>query len=480
MGHKKLAVSTSHPQTRTYGRILALLENLKSTAAGSTLYRHIEQSFLELETSQQHVEKLYLNLLDSLLDNLAVHFPAGTEQWMQIRILQKGLQEAMTSSELQGLQIEIQRLIGQARKDGALGQKSMQETIDALLNGLEGGHREDEAVHLGKGQAAAPAPPPADLEAGAEQGIERPLTHGEGPLSTLTPEAPYCDLDKTRHNIHHIQTILSDQISNAKEFNSALAKLLHSSFATIRNLDESADLSLVKNNFLRRYAKLIKMQQDLAANFQTIDKGLTDIESSSQNLDEELSRVHRLSLTDDLTQLPNRRAFLMRLDDEISRALRFDYPLTMALIDIDNFKPINDTFGHAAGDVILRHFAQNMNVVFRYHDMASRYGGEEFAVLFPNTDTHGAMSALSKLQYKLKADPYILFKNDEIPVPTFSAGIALYSPGEDADELIKRADVAMYKAKTSGRDHIEVDPLGVTPGSGEDGNNDSEHADASA
>ncbi len=479
MGHKKLAVSTSHQQTRTYGRILALLENLKSTSAGSTLYRHIEQSFLELETSHQQAEKLYLNLLDSLLDNLAVHFPAGTEQWMQIRILQKSLQEAMTSSELQGLQIEIQRLISQARKDGALGQKSMQETIDALLNGLDGGHREEEAVHLGSGQAAAPAPPPppADLETGAEQPL---MHHEEGPLPTFTPEAPYCDLDKTRYNIHHIQSILSDQISNAKEFNSALAKLLHSSFATIRNLDESADLSLVKNNFLRRYAKLIKMQQDLAANFQTIDKGLNDIESSSQSLDEELSRVHRLSLTDDLTQLPNRRAFLMRLDDEISRALRFDYPLTMALIDIDNFKPINDTFGHAAGDVILRHFAQNMNVVFRYHDMASRYGGEEFAVLFPNTGTHGAMSALSKLQYKLKADPYILFKNDEIPVPTFSAGIALYSPGEDADELIKRADVAMYKAKTSGRDHIEVDPLGVTPESGEGGNNDSEQADASA
>ncbi|ALP51858.1 hypothetical protein Tel_01170 [Candidatus Tenderia electrophaga] len=437
------------------------------------MYRHIENSFVELEASQQQSEKLYLNLLESLLENLAVHFPAGTEQWMQIRIMQKTLQDSMTSSELHKLQLDIQQLISQARKDGSLGQKSMQETIDALLNDLHGTPREADTAQLQNEAAATPHTDQFDLE--------QPAAHQSG--SAISPDAPYCNLDKTRHNIHHIQASLSHQINNAKEFNSALAKLLHSSFAAIRNLDQSADLGLIKNNFLKRYARLIKMQQDLATKFETIDEGLNDIESSSQNLDEELSRVHRLSLTDDLTQLPNRRAFLMRLDDEVSRALRFDYPLTMALVDIDNFKPINDTFGHAAGDVILRHFAQNMNVVFRYHDMASRYGGEEFAVLFPNTDTHGAMSALSKLQYKLKADPYILYKNDEIPVPTFSAGVALYNPGEDADELIKRADVAMYKAKSSGRDLLKVDPLGIAPeSSSRDNNSDSgaEHADASA
>jgi diguanylate cyclase len=469
-----LAVSTFHPQTRAFGRILSLLENLKSTSAGSALYRHIEQSFVDLENSQQQSEKLYLNLLESLLENLAVHFAPGTEQWMQLRILQKSLQHAMTPSELQQLQLETQQLIEQAQKDGSLGQKSMQDTIDSLLDDLYGGqHHPAESANLENRQ------PRAEQETHhheLEKAAPAPSEHAvEG---TFKPEAPYCNLDKTRYNIHTIQASLADQIENAKQFNAALAKLLHSSFAAIRNLDPNDDLSLVKNNFLRRYAKLIKMQQDLASKFQSIDDNLNDIEASSQNLDEELSRVHRLSLTDDLTQLPNRRAFLMRLDDEISRALRFDYPMTMALIDIDNFKPINDNYGHAAGDVILRHFSQNMNVVFRYHDMASRYGGEEFAVLFPNTDTHGAQSALHKLQQKFKADPYILYKQEEIPVPTFSAGIALYNPGEDADELIKRADVAMYKAKTSGRDHIEIDPLGVVPepgGMGEHG-----QADASA
>ncbi len=448
-----MAISTYQTSARTFARILSLLDNLKGTSAGSALYSHIEQSFIELENSQLSSEKLYLNLLEKLLRNLAEHFPAGTKQWMQIQIMRKSLQNSMSESELHNIQSQVQQLAGQAKKDSALGQKSMQSTIDSLLGddrGLEEFHTS--TSNLDHSQQA-PEYMPGEL---TEQASD--IHNNEAAFS---PDAPYCDINQTHDIFNTIQSSLADQIDNAKQFNSALSKLLHNSFAVIRNLDESDDVHHVKNTFLKRYAKLIKMQQDLASKFQSIDDGLNDIVSNNNNLNEELSRVHRLSLTDELTQLPNRRAFLMRLDDEISRALRFDYPMAVALIDIDNFKPINDTYGHAAGDVILQHFAQNMNVVFRYHDMATRYGGEEFAVLFPNTNIDGALSALNKLQSKLKATPYILVKDVEIPVPTFSAGITLYSQGEDADELIRRSDVAMYKAKTSGRDRIEVDPLGT-------------------
>ena len=374
---------------------------------------------------------------------------------MQIQIMQKSLQDSMTESELHGIQSQVQQLIEQVQKDSPLGQKSMQSTIDSLLGENLGlGELNTPSPNLNHHQqTVAPEHTPTEL---IEQTTDLDL--GEAMANS---DAPFCNIDQTRDNINTIQASLADQIDNAKQFNAALSKLLHNSFSVIRNLDENDDLGQVKNTFLRRYAKLIKMQQDLASNFQSLDDGLNDIVSNSHNLNEELSRVHRLSLTDELTQLPNRRAFLTRLDDEISRALRFNYPMAMALIDIDNFKPINDTYGHAAGDVILQHFAQNMNVVFRYHDMATRYGGEEFAVLFPNTDINGALSALNKLQYKLKVDPTILVKDIEIPVPTFSAGITLYNQGEDADELIRRSDMAMYRAKTAGRDRIEVDPLGT-------------------
>ncbi len=394
-------------------------------------------------------------MLGSLLHNLTEHFPDGAEQSMQIQIMQKSLQDSMTESELHDIQSQVQQLLDQVQKDSTLGQKSMQETINSLLGDDIGISQPNTASidqeHIDQPVAPKRTPPKV---------IEQPanIDHSD---ATIDSDAPFCNINQTRDSFNSIQSSLADQIDNAKQFNSALSKLLHNSFAVIRNLDESDDVNQVKNTFLRRYAKLIKMQQDLASQFQSIDDGLNDIASNNNNLNEELSRVHRLSLTDELTQLPNRRAFLTRLDDEISRAMRFDYPMAVALIDIDNFKPINDTYGHAAGDVILQHFAQNMNVVFRYHDMATRYGGEEFAVLFPNTDIDGALSALHKLQYKLKTEPCILVKDVEIPVPTFSAGITLYNQGEDADELIRRSDVAMYKAKTTGRDRIEVDPLGT-------------------
>ncbi len=445
-----MEITTYQAHTRTFARILSLLDNLKGSGAGSTLYNHIAQSFLELESAQLNSEKLYLNLLSSLLRSLTEHFPGGAEQSMQIQIMQKSLQDSMTESELHDIQSQVQQLLDQVQKDSTLGQKSMQETINSLL-GDDIGISQLSQEHID--QPVAPKPISPEI---TEQSVN--TDHSD---ATIDSDAPFCNIDQTRDSFGTIQSSLADQIDNAKQFNSALSKLLHNSFAVIRNLDESDDVSQVKNTFLRRYAKLIKMQQDLASKFQSIDDGLNDIASNNNNLNEELSRVHRLSLTDELTQLPNRRAFLARLDDEISRAMRFDYPMAVALIDIDNFKPINDTYGHAAGDVILQHFAQNMNVVFRYHDMATRYGGEEFAVLFPNTDIDGALSALHKLQYKLKAEPCMLVKDVEIPVPTFSAGITLYNQGEDADELIRRSDVAMYKAKTTGRDRIEVDPLGT-------------------
>ncbi len=426
-----MAITTQQPSTRTFTRILSLLDDLKGSDVGTILYSHIEQSFIAFEHNQLSSEKLYLNLLNSLLGSLAEHFPSGAKQWMQIQIMQKSLQDPMTESELLNIQGQVQHLIKQIQKNKPSDQQHTQPTPDSLRN---------DSLGFGKPN----------------------ISHYDESEVSAKLGAPFCHIDQTRDNINTIQSSLAEQIENAKQFNSALSKLLHNSFSVIRNLNENDNVSQIKSVFLRRYAKLIKMQQDLAHNFQNFDNGLGDIVSNSQNLNDELSRVHRLSLTDELTQLPNRRAFLMRLDDEISRALRFDYPMAIALIDIDNFKPINDTYGHAAGDTILQHFAQNMNIIFRYHDMPTRYGGEEFAVLFPNTSIDGVLSALNKLQLKLKAVPNILYKDSEISIPTFSAGVALYNQGEDAEEIIRRSDIAMYKAKTAGRDRIEVDPLGTS------------------
>ena len=175
-----------------------------------------------------------------------------------------------------------------------------------------------------------------------------------------------------------------------------------------------------------------------------------------------------LSLTDELTQLPNRRAFLRRIKDEMGRAQRDKTHLTIAMIDLDYFKEVNDKYGHGVGDEMLRVYAREVLSIFRRYDMVARYGGEEFAVILPNTDKQGSQYAFRKIRNKV-GDTFVIHGNDAIPIPTFSAGLAIYEPGETVESLLERADSAMYKAKQAGRDRIEYNEkyLGEVTGLGE-------------
>jgi diguanylate cyclase (GGDEF)-like protein len=148
---------------------------------------------------------------------------------------------------------------------------------------------------------------------------------------------------------------------------------------------------------------------------------------------------------------------MRRLEDEIGRAQRYDTPLSLAIVDLDEFKIINDTFGHVAGDQVLQCYAEHMLSTFRHHDLVARYGGEEFAVLLPNTTLEGAQRALSKVQSRV-AKNQCIHDGRALLLPTFSAGLALYVAGEQPVRLIEKADRALYRAKHLGRNRIELEP----------------------
>ena len=169
-----------------------------------------------------------------------------------------------------------------------------------------------------------------------------------------------------------------------------------------------------------------------------------------------LRLTEALSLTDELTGLLNRRGFAQRLDQELSRSQRTGQPLTVVLLDVDNFKDINDRYGHYVGDMILRCYAQSMVREFRQHDLLARYGGEEFVLLLPETLLGEARNAVEKLSRRIRREPLASGGNC-IELPTFSAGIACRHPGESATTLINRADQSLYLAKRLGRNRIETD-----------------------
>jgi diguanylate cyclase (GGDEF)-like protein len=173
-----------------------------------------------------------------------------------------------------------------------------------------------------------------------------------------------------------------------------------------------------------------------------------------QELQETSRQMHALAHHDALTGLPNRRGILLALSQEFSRAVRYDQPLSIAILDLDWFKQVNDTHGHLAGDEVLRAAATLFAARLRLSDAIGRLGGEEFLILFPGTTAGEAGQAADKLRKALAEAQfpgrYGLFR------VTASFGIAGRDDAESPVELLRRADDALYQAKATGRDRVAV------------------------
>ena len=159
--------------------------------------------------------------------------------------------------------------------------------------------------------------------------------------------------------------------------------------------------------------------------------------------------VHDLVTKDSLSGLLNRRESIRRLDEEISRSRRAGTPLSVAMLDLDHFKNINDTQGHAVGDWVIKFFSRSMQKIYRESDIVGRYGGEEFIVIFPDTTPEMAQLACKRLK------KYIKESEADLPLPfTYSGGLALLGEDENSDSILDRADIALYKAKEKGRNKV--------------------------
>ena len=165
------------------------------------------------------------------------------------------------------------------------------------------------------------------------------------------------------------------------------------------------------------------------------------------------SKTRHMSVTDALTGLYNRRHFEDNLEREFLRAVRYDNPLSFAIIDIDYFKSVNDTYGHSAGDYILKEVAYLISQTFRKTDMVFRYGGEEFAVIITETPLEKAEVPLERLRKTIEENEF-KYKGQNIKV-TISIGVTdVNAETNTVHQLFERADKALYEAKTSGRNRV--------------------------
>jgi two-component system cell cycle response regulator len=168
------------------------------------------------------------------------------------------------------------------------------------------------------------------------------------------------------------------------------------------------------------------------------------------------ARLEELSRTDPLTEIANRRAFEEELHARFEHACRYNRPLSLAMIDVDHFKDINDTYGHQAGDMVLRRLAGVLRRCSRQSDVVARYGGEEFAVILPETQLFDALQFAEKIRAAVAAED---MGEGMPPRVTVSIGVAAmgHSIFRTAAELVAAADAALYRAKAKGRNRVECE-----------------------
>ncbi|PZA06541.1 MULTISPECIES: sensor domain-containing diguanylate cyclase [unclassified Meiothermus] len=176
---------------------------------------------------------------------------------------------------------------------------------------------------------------------------------------------------------------------------------------------------------------------------------IRDRQRYQELLEEANARLKHLAERDELTGLYNRRVLMARFREEFHRALRYGQPLSLLMIDVDGFKEYNDTYGHPAGDEVLKQVARRIQSRLRAGDLLARYGGEEFALLLPNTPSQGAMALAERLRQEVEQASW-----PSRPV-TISVGVATQSAAaEEPHTLLAAADEALYQAKRLGKNRV--------------------------
>ena len=409
----------------------ALARDLRNTPSGYALYEQLQRLLEDWRAGRADVDSRFAIQLSFFLGTLSE----------------------------KGIDVDVARVTRQLIDANTRSIKQPTVAGDDWLSSMVGAMRAAPAA--ARPERPAERPGPAEALAAASAAADESLEQEAGNEPTF-PEverrvnsAYRLHLDRKHGEIEKLQELLANKATEAMAQNKEFGALLQIERSALQQASSINEIQDLKDILIGGTDELIEGQRTLAEKLKSSFEYLRIIKSDSERLHEELNKVRLLSLTDEYTGLPNRRAFMRRLEDEIARVQRYDTPLTLALIDLDNFKHINDEYGHPAGDAVLEWYAKHALPTFRHYDMVARYGGEEFAVLFPSTTTEGAERAIEKMRERI-SNAKCEYEGEEIKVPTFSAGLTIYRQGDDQSELIKRADTALYQAKSGGRGRTEM------------------------
>ncbi len=434
-------------------KLLLLLNTLRDTESGKLVYKHAEQIVRNAEKEHNATQQAYSRLLTTLLDRLTDNLEPDSKKRLPLELLQVRLQPPVDSGELDMIASYLDELDPQAQENKASSEGIPRQAPTPSPEPVS---------NLRPEPQQRPAPEP---QRGEYTNHNITAVYNDRPLPTGPDNQPGGRVDilyrhhlsEQHKDIQKLEKELLQKIQCIHSCHEKFGLLLIQALEDAEKAETIEDIHELRRVVIREAENMARGNQILSDTLQGAYNYLEILQKDGQRLTEELARVHLLSLTDDLTGLPNRRAFLRHLKDEISRSERYGFPLSIAMIDLDHFKSINDRYGHPVGDAVLRNYAKNIFTILRNHDIVSRYGGEEFAVMLPNTQLEKALTALNKVLFRARKSRFML-DGTSYSVPTISVGLTQYKHGEDIDSLLERADNAMYRAKELGRNRIITDP----------------------
>lgn len=282
--------------------------------------------------------------------------------------------------------------------------------------------------------------------------LQSELIAAEGFLKKVTHQ-----LNEITLQIADIETLENESFSDSVSLSSEMQKQISliqagvNESESIENIKETINtrIEVIQNN-MDQFINVEQSRKKVSDHsHKELTERLSNMESETEELRKCIEEERSKAYTDALTKIPNRMAFDERINQEYKRWQRYGKKLTFCLIDIDKFKGVNDTYGHKAGDIVLRTVAEKCSSKVRMSDFFCRYGGEEFALILPESNLSAAITVAESLRESIERCPF-QYGDKTVPI-TISCGVAEFKGKDNLDTIFKRADKALYKAKNSGR-----------------------------
>jgi diguanylate cyclase len=265
------------------------------------------------------------------------------------------------------------------------------------------------------------------------------------------------NIDDAKHQIKLMLAGFVEQLGSFTDATSGFGDQLEGYAHTIAEANDITSLQGVIADVISTTREMRATTERSRAEVDSMRDRVRAAEAEIERLQIELEQTSEKMRHDPLTGALNRKGLEESYAKEVSRATRRGTKLCLAVLDIDNFKRLNDTYGHNTGDEALLHLVGTVRDCLRPHDTLSRYGGEEFVILLPETEIDDAVIVLQRLQREL-TKRYFLANNEKLLI-TFSAGVTVVGQEEVQSSAIERADVAMYQAKATGKNRVVIAPL---------------------